>query len=91
MDMEAAGNKTFIILYGSLILVTGELALIHLDNMNQQQIKNQNIYKLKITRGPVKPVKPIANDRLLIRFQRILFVREKGYAVINVNVFPASQ
>ena len=59
--------------------------------MNQQQIKNQNIYELKITREPVKSVKPIANDRLLMRFQRILFVREKGYAVINVNVFPASQ
>lgn len=56
--------------------------------MNQQQIKNQNIYELKITREPVKPVKPIANDRLLMRFQHILFVREKGYAVINVNVFP---
>lgn len=59
--------------------------------MNQQQIKNQNIYELKTTREPVKAVKPIANDRLLMRFQRILFVREKGYAVINVNVFPASK
>ena len=36
MDMEVGGNRTFINTLNQVILVTGELALIHLDNMNQQ-------------------------------------------------------